>query len=52
MVQACDATPGPALFLCGAVLDGVPPATTEAVVVTTPEEVDDKLPRLQELGVV
>jgi hypothetical protein len=45
-----DALPGPELLVCGAVLDGVPPATTEAVVVTSAEEVDDKLPRLRQLG--
>lgn len=46
-----DALPGPALLVCGGVLDGVPPASAAAVVVTSAEEVDDKLPRLLELGV-
>jgi len=45
-----DAGPGPELVVCGAVLDGSPPATTEAVVVTSAAEVDDKLPRLAALG--
>ena len=44
-----DNAPGPALWICGAVLDGVPPATTEAIVVTSPEEVEDKVGRLLEL---
>jgi len=49
--QARDAMPGPELWLCGAIFDGNPPATTEAVVVETPEDVDAKLPRLVEAGV-
>jgi fructose-specific component phosphotransferase system IIB-like protein len=45
-----DSMPGPELFICGAVFDGVPPATTESAVVRTAAEVDDKLPRMAENG--
>ncbi|MCH2104754.1 MAG: amidohydrolase family protein [Planctomycetes bacterium] len=45
-----DAT-GPRLFICGAVLDGLPPITTKAVVVRTAEEAEAKLSRLMELQV-
>jgi hypothetical protein len=45
-----DVTPGPSLQVAGAVFDGVPPATTEAVVVRDAAEVESKLPRLLELG--
>lgn len=45
-----DEAPGPTLLVCGAVLDGAPPATTESVVCTNAAEVEDKLPRLIELG--
>jgi hypothetical protein len=48
---ARNSMPGPDLWISGAVFDGAPPATTEAVVVKTPEEVDDKLPRLAERGI-
>lgn len=41
-----DNTPGPELFLCGTVFDGVPPATTHSIVATGAAEIDDKLPRL------
>ena len=43
--------PGPDLFICGPIFDGVPPATTEAAVARTPEEVNDKLPRLVDEGI-
>jgi len=43
--------PGPELLVAGAIFDGVPPATTEAVVVRNGAEVDDKLPRLVERGI-
>lgn len=49
--QARDAMPGPELWLCGQIFDGNPPATTEAVVAQTPEDVDAKLPRLADAGV-
>ena len=39
------------LFICGAVLDGLPPITTKAVVVRTAEEAEAKLSRLMELQV-
>ncbi|MCH2106709.1 MAG: amidohydrolase family protein, partial [Planctomycetes bacterium] len=45
-----DAT-GPRLFICGAVLDGVPPITTKAVVVRSAEEAEAKLARLVDLQV-
>ncbi len=45
-----DAMPGPALLVAGAIFDGNPPATTEAVVVRDAAEVEGKLPRLLELG--
>ncbi len=41
-----DNAPGPELWISGAVFDGVPPATTESIVVTNAAEVDDKLARL------
>lgn len=41
-----DNAPGPDLYICGAVFDGVPPATTESIVVTSAAEVEDKLGRL------
>ena len=37
---------GPRLFVSGAVLDGVPPITTKAVIVRSPEEAKQKLERL------
>jgi hypothetical protein len=43
--------PGPDLLVAGAIFDGVPPATTEAIIVRTPEEVQEKLPRLIERGI-
>jgi hypothetical protein len=43
-----DRNPGPATWISGAVLDGVPPSTTAAVVLASPEEAADKLPRLFE----
>ena len=48
---ARDAMPGPELWICGAIFDGSPPATTEAAVVATPDDVDNKLPRFVERGV-
>lgn len=48
---ARNALPGPALLVCGGVLDGAPPVTAEAVVVTNADEVSDKLDRLIELGI-
>ena len=45
-----DLTPGPTLQVAGAIFDGVPPATTESVVVRDAAEVEGKLPRLLELG--
>jgi len=42
---------GPRLFISGAVLDGVPPVTTKAVVVRTAEEAESKLARLIDLQV-
>lgn len=47
--KARDRGPGPAIVCAGGVLDGVPPSTTSAVVLGSPEEVDAKLPRLIEL---
>ncbi len=41
--------PGPAIWSAGAVLDGVPPSTTAAIVLATPKDAQDKLPRLFEL---
>jgi hypothetical protein len=37
--------PGPALWISGSILDGVPPSTTSAAVLATPEEASEKLPR-------
>ena len=48
---ARDAAPGPALLICGAVLDGPQPATTEAVILSEVAHVDAKLPQMKELGV-
>ncbi len=45
-----NSMPGPDLFICGPVFDGVPPATTESAVVRDVADVDDKLPRLVERG--
>ncbi len=42
--------PGPELHISGAIFDGVPPATTEAVIARNAAEVADKLPRLLEQG--
>jgi len=42
---------GPRLFVSGAVLDGVPPITTKAVIVRSPEEAKQKLERLLGLDV-
>lgn len=42
---------GPRLWVCGSVLDGVPPVTTKAVVVRSEEEARSKLQRLLELQV-
>jgi hypothetical protein len=47
--DARDRGPGPALWCSGAVLDGMPPATTSAVVLTSPEDAEGKLPRLFDL---
>src|SRR5260221_6240342 len=38
--------PGPAIYSCGAVLDGAPPSTTSAVVLDTPEKAEENLGRL------
>ncbi|MFT7671144.1 MAG: hypothetical protein ACI8X5_003860 [Planctomycetota bacterium] len=43
--------PGPDLWVAGSIFDGVPPATTDAVIVRTKEDVEDKLPRLKERGI-
>lgn len=48
---ARDRNPGPAIWAAGAVLDGPKPSTTAAVVLASPAEVDDKLPRLFDLDV-
>jgi imidazolonepropionase-like amidohydrolase len=42
---------GPRLFISGAVLDGVPPVTTKAVIVRNREEAEAKMPRLIDLKV-
>ena len=44
--QARDRNPGPALWIAGAVLDGNPPVTRSAVVMTTREEAVDKASRM------
>ncbi len=44
--QARDRNPGPSLWIAGAVLDGAPPATRSAVVMTTREEAVDKASRM------
>jgi len=46
-----DRVPGPDLFIAGLIIDGNPPATTEAVVVTDEIEAAAKLGRLIEDGV-
>ena len=51
MPNARNSMPGPQLVIAGAIFDGVPPATTEAVVVRDGAEVKDKLPRLAERGI-
>jgi hypothetical protein len=51
MPNARNRMPGPQLLIAGAIFDGVPPATTEAVVVRDLAEVEDKLPRLFERGI-
>ena len=48
---ARDQMPGPELWISGAIFDGVPPATTEAVIARDAAEVSDKLPRLLEEGI-
>ena len=48
--DARERGPGPALWICGAVLDGAPPTTTASVVLASPEEAAEKLPRLFEFG--
>lgn len=48
--NARNTMPGPELLIAGAIFDGLPPATTEAVVVRDAAEVQGKLPRLLELG--
>lgn len=45
-----DNAPGPELHICGAVFDGVPPATTESIIATTALEIEDKLWRLLQLA--
>lgn len=42
--------PGPAIWCAGAVLDGVPPSTTAAIVLGSASDAAEKLPRLFELG--
>ncbi|HJP00776.1 MAG TPA: hypothetical protein QF764_03285 [Planctomycetota bacterium] len=46
-----DRGPGPDLVICGAAFDGPRPSTTESVVVSGAADVEDKLPRLHELGI-
>jgi hypothetical protein len=46
---ARDRGPGPAILTAGAVLDGVPPSTTAAIVLDTPEAAADKIARLLQL---
>jgi hypothetical protein len=41
--------PGPAILSCGGVLDGVPPSTTAAIVLDTPEKAEENLGRLFDL---
>jgi hypothetical protein len=48
---ARDEAPGPALWICGSILDGPQPATTEAVILVGLHDVAAKLPRMKELGV-
>lgn len=43
--------PGPDLFVAGAIFDGVPPATTEAVIARNAAEVENKFERLVERGI-
>jgi len=43
---ARDRSPGPALWIAGAILDGAPPSTLAAIVMTTREEAVDKASRL------
>jgi hypothetical protein len=47
--DARNRAPGPALWISGSVLDGAPPSTTSAVVLATPEDAAEKLPRYFEL---
>lgn len=49
--NARDRTPGPALWVAGAVLDGSPPATRAVVLLDTVDDVTGKLPRMFEDGV-
>lgn len=46
-----DAIPGPALLTAGAVLGGYPPASPEAAIFETPEQVDELLPIVMGEGV-
>ncbi|MAE28818.1 MAG: hypothetical protein CMJ87_07515 [Planctomycetes bacterium] len=48
---ARDEARGPSLMICGAVLDGPQPATTEAVILAEVAHVDGKLPQMKALGV-
>ncbi len=49
-LAARDRVPGPWITGCGAVLDGVPPLSNSAVVCADVAALEDKLPRLHELG--
>src|SRR5689334_21333376 len=48
--QARDRNPGPSLWIAGAVLDGAPPSTRSAVVMTTREEAVDKASRMLDVA--
>ena len=48
---ARNAALGPDLLISGEVLDGDPPITTAAVVITSVQEAEDKIPRYLEQGV-
>ncbi len=48
---ARNASVGPDLFVAGEILDGDPPVTTAAVVISSVEEAEDKVPRYLETGI-
>lgn len=50
--MARDRSPGPSLWIAGAVLDGPKPATRSAIVLASREEAVDKLSRLLDLGTI